>query len=31
MREGAITGVIESEAISEEAVMDLATHDRQAA
>lgn len=31
MREGAITGVIESGAISEEAVMDLATHDRQAA
>jgi len=31
MREGIITGVIESDAISEEAVMDLATHDRQAA
>lgn len=31
MREGVITGLIESGAISEEAVMDLATHERQAA
>jgi ribose transport system ATP-binding protein len=31
MREGTITGLLETGAITEEAVMDLATHDRQAA
>jgi ribose transport system ATP-binding protein len=31
MREGLITGLLETAAITEEAVMDLATHDRQAA
>ncbi|WP_419760334.1 sugar ABC transporter ATP-binding protein [Acidisoma sp.] len=31
MREGAITGLLETSMITEEAVMDLATHDRQAA
>src|ERR1700761_3855779 len=31
MREGVITGLLESGSITEEAVMDLATHDRQAA
>ncbi len=31
MREGVVTGLLESSAISEEAVVNLATHDRQAA
>ncbi|MCB8877149.1 sugar ABC transporter ATP-binding protein [Acidisoma silvae] len=31
MREGSITGFLEKDAITEEAVVDLATHDRQAA